>query len=839
MRKSFFTASLMAGAALWAASAATVTPRFYERGEAEAIEVRAEAMPSSTALMEHHRLMLPRSGATASASPAGDYINIYLPYGTQQIAGRQVTENVTVTMDADGNVEFDGLLRQGAGTLEGDTWHYANPVNLKGTFDPATMTVTCPGGQQLATYIYNEVDKRVQIYAADMGAGKIDETAPIKWELSGDKLTCLSDLYVRLTDNATGETETHAVAVAPVLNRANAVIEYIFTRNGDTYYKLSMPFWYQFVKKSGIEYMRVALLTQLEGRGYVTEWKVEGDRAIASKQVAWSERLFTSNKTYNLVSAMSTGVCVDTVVADISRRDSITFPHSFGGREFPFWACQDYANYNFGINQAAVIMGDPGETVDLGSGGDTPFPEDRSTPFISFFTTTSTSYQPGKTITEPVYITINEDNTVEIDGISGIGVKAAADNAHMTDIFNAAGTYDPEKKTISLKAGQMLSKLDGTIDLRLMWGELQPPYTETGNPTYNSRNTIIFDQVNDSTWQCRNDIVIQTLKRTIPQGVYSTTLQPTLRLANGTLSYETAGNGDAATVTKVKQPVWYEFTTRDGKEYLTTSNLAIPARRGYTVEWNVDGRRARATNAVAYSYDNSLFYLCSIGSDGKPIKSVEANINRRDKIVLPAAYAQWAVWDVDGGQHLGINSSATIEGRPNDWGLLEPEPEVPETLGVIGELSAGSWDPTKVAMLDKDGSVFSGTVNMSGAYFSLCQHPGKSLTDWAGLGTRYGALSDGAAVGLNVPVQFVAGNGDNAFKISVDEVQFPMNVTFVVDFETMTLKLAEAVGTGVESVAASLAPVLYYNLQGLPVSAPVKGLIYIKRQGDTITKVIY
>lgn len=834
MRISFLIASLMAVAASYAAVPSAM-PHIAEHHAIEAVEIAPASMPTPAAVRDHQKFMLPRGEQGSNTGVAGEYLNIYLPYGTQQLAGKEIAENVSVSVDAEGNVEIDGLCGQGVNTLAGNTWYYADPVNLKGVYNAVTATLTCAPGQILSRYVYNDGDKRVQLYAADMAEGTIFKTEPIKFELKGDKLVCLSDLYLEVTDNVTGESEAHLVEVSPVMNLSNGVIEYIFTKNGENYYKLSSPTWYKFVIRNGVEYMHVAYLTQLNGRGYVVEWRVDGNQAIAEQQIAWSERLFTSNKTYNLVSVTQSGVCIDTVVADITNRGNVSFPQNFGGNEYPFWACQDYANYNFGINQGGLIKGDPGETIDLGN-ENPPEPGDASKAYVSFFTSSFEEYLPGKSLTEPIYITINEDNTVEMDGFAGIGVKASALNEQMTDVFNATGTYDPVEKTISLPAGQMLAKLNGSTDLRLMWGELQPPFTITGNPTYNSRNPIIFDMVDDNTWQCRNDIVIQMLVRTIPQGVYTTMLQPTLKAANGEISYVTTiGTKEL----NIKQPVWYEFSKRDGKEYLTTSCLNNLNGSGYAIEWTVDGRRARANDAVAFTNGSNQFYLCGINAAGNPVKSIEANINHRDNIVLPSNYEQWSIWDVAGGYSFGISGKAVIKGIPNDWGDLEPEPDVPETLGVIGELADGVWDPAAVTMLTKNGDTFTGTVNMSGGYFSLCEHA-STTGDMSGLGMRYGALSEGEAISIGQSLPFAAGNNPNSFCVNIPNIEFPMYVTIKVDFSTMTVTLTGASFSGIDMPIGDNAatPERYYNLQGLPVSNPVKGEMYIVRHGTAVSKVI-
>jgi hypothetical protein len=53
----------------------------------------------------------------------------------------------------------------------------------------------------------------------------------------------------------------------------------------------------------------------------------------------------------------------------------------------------------------------------------------------------------------------------------------------------------------------------------------------------------------------------------------------------------------------------------------------------------------------------------------------------------------------------------------------------------------------------------------------------------------------------------------------------------------MTL-LVEAVATGIESIEADEnAPAVYYNLQGIKVANPSEG-IFIKVQGNKVTKVV-
>lgn len=165
-------------------------------------------------------------------------------------------------------------------------------------------------------------------------------------------------------------------------------------------------------------------------------------------------------------------------------------------------------------------------------------------------------------------------------------------------------------------------------------------------------------------------------------------------------------------------------------------------------------------------------------------------------------------------------------------GSTDPDPVVPETLYVLGDFVGNHWDPSNGVALDKDGTIFTGTINIETAldndygFFSLCTSLSASSDDWS-VGTRYGATEKDKLVESGVAETFIA--GDKAWQV------LPGLYNIEVDFEYNTMKLtskSDAVEAIVED--ANVAPV-YYNLQGVRVAEPTNGL-YIVVRGDKVAK---
>jgi hypothetical protein len=171
--------------------------------------------------------------------------------------------------------------------------------------------------------------------------------------------------------------------------------------------------------------------------------------------------------------------------------------------------------------------------------------------------------------------------------------------------------------------------------------------------------------------------------------------------------------------------------------------------------------------------------------------------------------------------------------------LLEEVVVYPEALFLCGNLVDANWDPAfDGAILDPtDEGVYSiknvelvavnGNAN---AYFSFNTTTGS--WDDVNKAARYGAESPDQAVTIGENMTVVSG-GSSAFAWMVE----PGTYDFVVSLKDMTLVVTKAT-TGIESIEADKnAPAIYYNLQGVEVANPENG-VYIKKQGNKVTKVV-
>ncbi len=164
--------------------------------------------------------------------------------------------------------------------------------------------------------------------------------------------------------------------------------------------------------------------------------------------------------------------------------------------------------------------------------------------------------------------------------------------------------------------------------------------------------------------------------------------------------------------------------------------------------------------------------------------------------------------------------------------------EFPETIYVIGYVNDKEFLPNNtIAIPTTEDGIYEGAIEFTESpdagysYFQLCTATGSSNSDWAGLGVRYGAESKDFAVVAETAAKVVAG-ADLSWKIATGKYIMTVNLN------DMTLVVAEDPTVGVNSIEADVnAPAEYFNLQGVRVAEPEKGL-YIKRQGDKISKVM-
>lgn len=164
---------------------------------------------------------------------------------------------------------------------------------------------------------------------------------------------------------------------------------------------------------------------------------------------------------------------------------------------------------------------------------------------------------------------------------------------------------------------------------------------------------------------------------------------------------------------------------------------------------------------------------------------------------------------------------------------------------IIGE-PAGGWMANLGQKIQGEAGVFVYNADFDAeyTYFGFATALGATEKDWETLNaSRFGSelndeLPEPDASGNTIADYFtISGAGTYAmgFPNATSWRIAPGRYTFTVTPATKTLKVEPAT-SGIESVEASAAPVIYYNLQGLRVDKPVKGL-YIRVQGKTSSKV--
>lgn len=272
---------------------------------------------------------------------AGNYVNFYLPYFSNYISGKEISQGVVVTVDEENNVTFDGLC--GTGVVSGSyNKNYANNVNLQGTYDPETKKITCPGGQVVTV----TSGKNLIISPADLSIGKFTSGGDLVFTVSEDgTIVCTTDLYMHPVNESGG----YAAQISPVLQPATGIISYTSSLSG----AIERPFWYNFTKNdAGKDVVLMSGLNTYQAAGYTTEWVVSEDgktATVSGDSIAWSNKNSTQDLKF-YVSTLSGNNVTFGCTADISDKSKIVFPAS--GEEWSLYTPDDYWT---GRNSQAVI----------------------------------------------------------------------------------------------------------------------------------------------------------------------------------------------------------------------------------------------------------------------------------------------------------------------------------------------------------------------------------------------------------------------------------------------------------------------------------------------------
>ncbi|MDE7393920.1 MAG: starch-binding protein, partial [Muribaculaceae bacterium] len=181
-----------------------------------------------------------------------------------------------------------------------------------------------------------------------------------------------------------------------------------------------------------------------------------------------------------------------------------------------------------------------------------------------------------------------------------------------------------------------------------------------------------------------------------------------------------------------------------------------------------------------------------------------------------------------------------------DQGVYDPETPagMPAKLYVIGNLNVGSWSTSNAIEMTKEGASFvarnvsfAATEANGPVYFSFITVTG---ADWdvVNASNRYGATTKDEELPIGESADIKIFSGSSA--ASAYAWQLPEAGTYdvIADFLNMQVSVIQSLGAvnSIETEVSAEAPV-FYNLQGLRIDNPGRGLFIMVKDGKA-SKVI-
>lgn len=172
----------------------------------------------------------------------------------------------------------------------------------------------------------------------------------------------------------------------------------------------------------------------------------------------------------------------------------------------------------------------------------------------------------------------------------------------------------------------------------------------------------------------------------------------------------------------------------------------------------------------------------------------------------------------------------------------DPLPDMPAHFYILGHTEGKDWGFDKGFELVKIGNSFTASVNFSGpasqtdgyAYFSFAKNLASSWDDLNVSGNRYAPSVDTEITPDGPAVSLTEAPADaKAFKVKTG------TYTIDVNWKNKTVHLKNNSGTLINEIEETDASPEYYTLQGIKVTTPVKGSLYIRVINGKAKKVIF
>lgn len=222
------------------------------------------------------------------------------------------------------------------------------------------------------------------------------------------------------------------------------------------------------------------------------------------------------------------------------------------------------------------------------------------------------------------------------------------------------------------------------------------------------------------------------------------------------------------------------------------------------------------------------------------------NYTLTDKSGSAAIYTTSSNITVTTGDSVRVRGfvSIYVNGETTTYQITPVESEeyvVPNELYMIGNLPNVGWDPSNGTVKltrNSEGKYYAANVTISNEYdgygwFCILDKLGENADDWTvNDGHRYGpAINNTEVVAGTAAEMVLSGNSWKA-------ISGTYNVT--VDLSALTLLLETPIADGIDSVNTNgdMQNVEYYNVQGMKVEKPGKGLYIIHRDGKTFKQYI-
>ena len=265
----------------------------------------------------------------------------------------------------------------------------------------------------------------------------------------------------------------------------------------------------------------------------------------------------------------------------------------------------------------------------------------------------------------------------------------------------------------------------------------------------------------------------------------------------------------------------YQITPVESEEYVVPTvntvyfnNTNSSWDKVYAYAW-VDGSEPEDCNAAWPGVE-----LTDTDAEGQYVYTLDTKF---DKIVF------------NDGDNAKTEADAVEDGK------VYSMPVVLSELYMIGNLPNVGWDPSNGTVKltrNSEGKYYAANVTISNhfdgyGWFCILDKLGENSSDWTvNDGHRYGPAIADAEVVAGTAAEMVL--SDNSWKA----ISGTYNVT--VDLSALTLLLETPIADGIDSVNTNgdMQNVEYYNVQGMKVEKPGKGLYIIHRDGKTFKQYI-